>query len=105
MKKFTEYEKGFLEGLIDGEGSIEFSRHRVYGNGDNTVSKSGFNWRIRMSIFNNSLKLLEKVKAISELGFIIRKTDKNYELRYGPKALREMLPQIKLVIKERELSC
>lgn len=101
MKKLNRYERGFIEGIIDGEGYLEFSKQGVSKN-ENSRTKSGFVWRSRLSISNNSLKLLNKVQRICGKGFIVKKPKGNYELRYGSNVLRKLLPQIKLVVKERK---
>ena len=90
-----------MEGIIDGEGYMEFSKQRV-SRYDNSRTKSGFVWRVRLTVSNNSLKLLNKVQRICGNGFIVRKPKGNYELRYGSNTLRELLPQIGLIVKERK---
>lgn len=97
----SEYEKGFLEGLIDGEGSLKVDR-RYDGKG--TVS-------CVLIISNNYLPLLQKAQKIIGDGSIQpvnqrghRKDgspyDAHYELRVYANALRWLLPQLNLMVKE-----
>ena len=102
--KLNSYQKGFVEGIIDGEGYLEFSRQKVSRN-DSSRTKTGMVWRTRLSISNNSLELLHKVQGICGGGYIVKKYSKSFELRFDANALRVLLPQIRLIVKERERRC
>jgi len=103
----TEREKGWLEGIIDGEGYLAFLLNK------NKKSKNGYVWVIYLSVTNTNLKICEKVLQIfSHEGYkggnITNKNMKNpkhkkaYCFMSRQFALEKILSQIKLVSKERQ---
>ena len=96
MRKLTQRELGWLEGLIDGEGCIA-----LYKNSNN-------NFAIYVQISNTCLKLLKKVKNIIGDGSIrtFKRTQKHYKIgyvyRFTYKTLKLLLPQLKLIEKEKQ---
>jgi hypothetical protein len=95
MKKLNDYEKGFLEGLIDGEGSLIIHKDK------RKDCKLGWTPHIRITISNRNKQLLEKARNMFGGGYIIRKPDDSYELRVGPNLTRKTLPQLNLIVKEK----
>lgn len=97
VKELTEYERGFIEGFLDADGCIGLYKQMYdYGRG----------WTIRLTLTfsNNSLEILEKIYDIlGESGSIVKRVNKgvfNYDLKYRHNAMRRILPQLKLIIKE-----
>lgn len=91
----TEYEKGYLSAIIEGEGYLSIYRRKSKG------------LMIRIGVSNNSFELLEKIKKIVGGGYIIKKYNKkfksnSYEWRANPNILRKILPQINFSIKNKE---
>lgn len=100
---FTEWERGWLEGLIDGEGAIGMSKIREPGHG------RGFVWRPYVTISNTCFPLMEKLShVLGGVGVYIaerpgrgnRRTA--YGIRVTPGRIRWLLPQLKLVVKEQQ---
>jgi len=97
MNKLTNYEKGYLEGLIDGEGCISL-----------TQRNSGYSVvRPEVVISNTNLKLINKVKKITggNISTMYHKNPKHktcYSLKFTSKIMKEILPQLRLVIKEHK---
>lgn len=97
----TDYERGWLEALIDGEGSLSLT----YGK-QKTSPRPRID--IRIDISNVCLPLLEKAKAIFGEGNIsefepkdnIRK--KVYRFSVRTNAIRNILPQLDLIVKKRQ---
>jgi hypothetical protein len=93
MKKFNEYEKGFLEAFIDTDGGI-YATKRADGG---TVY-------LHVTLFNNCKELLDKVQMIigSNKNYIKKeyKDRYNYELRYHGKQAAKILKQLNLILKE-----
>jgi len=79
---FSEYEKGWLSGLIDGEGSISVVWHnrkkgRLRKNGSRAPLREIPPCpSIRMTITNTYLPLLEKAQEVMGVGTIHRKKSK-----------------------------
>ena len=98
MKKLTQYEKGFLEGIIDGEGCISLYK-----------PKSGYACiKPEFTIGNTNIRLLKKVKNIIKGGTIQYAVNRNkkykkfYNLKISPNIMRYILPQLKLIEKEHK---
>ena len=103
IAKFTDYERGFIEGFLDADGSI------VVGLPSRYVS-----CRIRVKFFNNDVLLLEKIISIMGKKKRIHSygsdtTLRHKKLRYRPFAVvyanrdaYEILSQITLVSKEKK---
>jgi len=99
LSKLSVYEKGFVEGLFDGEGCLclvhtkERERGKVF--------------RIEMSVSNTNLELIKKIQKM--IGGNIQKSIRTnrkhndcYLLKISPNSMREILPQIHLVVKEHK---
>lgn len=105
IRQLTEYEKGYLEGLIEGEGSIILN---ILKNRKKSA-KRGWQPQIGLKISNNSLDLLAKVQEFIP-GIKIRRAHKE---RIGAHSsyvaatqshnlLRWLLPQLSFVVPEKE---
>jgi len=99
-RALTEYELGFIEAMIDGEGTICLAR--------NFCKTHIAIFRPEVSIFNTNLAILNKIKKFTGRGnIIIFKSELythgvSYTLRFSPNDIRWLLPQLKLVIKEHK---
>ena len=100
--KVTLRDLGFLEGLIDGEGSIGLRKtKRVY-------ARRGFVWAPILSIANTDKALLEKAQHL--LGGSLQKEDRErdpnkrqcYRLVVASNGMRSMLSRLRLVTKETQ---
>jgi uncharacterized protein (DUF1778 family) len=97
----NEYEKGWLEALFDGEGSLSLS----YGK-QKTSDRPRID--IRMDISNTNLEILEKAKKIMGGGSISSFTSfndnrkKRYRLCVRTKIIRNILPQLDLIVKREQ---
>ena len=105
----TDYERGFLEGIIDGEGSLSLKKLKRRTTGV---------WSVDVLIVNTSYELIEKVRGICERfsvnsGSIMEVTGKKrqeagdkwkecYMYRIPTHIVRELLPQLTLIAKERQ---
>lgn len=92
--RLSDHDRGFLEALIDGEGSLLANRH------DGRIN-------CRVSIASNSLDLLHRAQRIVGAGYMVEKTVRagyhaNYELRFSEGILREMLPLLEFTVVEKE---
>ena len=94
--KLTEYEKGFLEALIDGEGFFLLIKGK---RGVTALAGIG----------NTCLALLEKARSViggGRIGTDYKKRQQNsrtcYTLVLSSNILRWLLPQLKLVAKEEQ---
>ena len=97
-KKLTQYEKGFLEGLIDAEGCL-----CLY------MSKTGYACiEPEFTISNTNVKLLKKARKFVGGGTIQYCKNRNikykklYLLKMSPNIMREVLPQLNLIEKEHK---
>jgi len=104
MKELTDYERGYLEAIIDGEGSIYISID--YRNREHRI-KRGYTVTIRCIISNNDINLLNKVKNIIGSGNVVKKhgsgiykNNINYEVRFNHDVQRWLLPQLNLIVKK-----
>ena len=101
MKILTDYEKGFIEASIDTDGSILLYNAKV------KITKKGWSPRIILVFYNNSIQFLDKIQKIlgTSKNYIKKKSNIskniNYELRYHHADCRCILPQLRLVIKEK----
>jgi len=105
MEKLNEYEVGFLEGVIDTDGSINIRRSKRY---DREGSR-GWEPQVRLTVSNNSVELLRKVKQIifERTGYTTKLAHKkgsdNWEYRiYSSEVLRWLLPQLNLIVKREK---
>jgi hypothetical protein len=98
MKKLTQYERGYIEGIIDGEGSIVLVRKKNFGHG---APKRGWSPSITLNIANNNIFLLKKVQKIIGLKTMYsKKGTKSFYLRACHGKIKWLFPQIKLIEKE-----
>ena len=106
MKILSDYEKGFLEGIIDADGCVSLYKKRYYKDKGHGSAKRGWTPSIKVMIANNSIELLQKIQnIINEKGMIAEKRKKgykkiNYELRYSHDVCRWLLPQLRFIVKE-----
>lgn len=100
----SEYQKGWLEAALDGEGSLYFVKNK-----DKTVRR-GFVWKVIVNISNTNKAFLEKVRDICGGGTpVIPSKGKSpnwkpywkqvYYWRMTNSQIEEILPQLDLIIK------
>ena len=99
--EWCDYYRGWLEGIIDGEGSLSLFREK------RTHFKDGYTYKPQLSIGSNDRVLVERVKEIIGAGAIVAnraKIRKHILWQYSLNAngLRKLLPRIKLLIKDRQ---
>lgn len=98
--ELPEYIKGYLAGIIDGEGSI--SLYKV-----SYPTKRGFIWRPSVQITNTDLELIEAVKDMCDGGHIVPQEDKRgnrktqYHYHMASSVQRKVISQLLLIIKKR----
>jgi hypothetical protein len=107
MKELTDYEKGFLDGLIDGEGSITLTKE--YARPNKRTASRGWQPRIVISIANNSLELLDKTQKIlgTNLKPVVKLPKKpthniSYQIGIGHGLARDLLPQLSFGTIDKE---
>ena len=98
--KLSEYDRGWLEAALDGEGSIAFYRHK-----DKTTK--GFRWQLRTQLYNTNRAFLERAKLliggrITEKVPSMPNSKMGYTLQVSTRSMGEFLPQLNLIIKERQ---
>lgn len=97
MKKISQRHLGLIEGLIDGEGGFCIWT---------TPDKKRFH--IEVAIHNTCLPLLKIIQKIIDNGSIRvhNRTKKHYKscytYKFTYKTLKQLLPQLKLVVKEEQ---
>lgn len=97
MIKLTEYYKGWIEALIDGEGSISLLREK------RKQFRAGVTYKPRLNISNKNLKLLEQAKDIIGHGAIHPNGKSGvYNLDISAEGMRYILPKITLIVKEEQ---
>ena len=106
VHKFSSHDSGWLEGMIDGEGTVTF---RKKGSTNGALCRRGFSWEPTLYICNTDRKLVERVLDVIGKGYIqARKADSpNHKplLAYkltGSRAVHAVLSQLSLVTKERQ---
>lgn len=100
----SERELGWLEGLIDGEGTLTLYKKR---GGNGLLCKRGFSWEPQLYISNTNYELMEQVHRVIGAGFIhfmpapkpAWKDAYRYRLG-GAVLLPKLLRQITLIVKE-----
>ncbi len=100
----TEFERGYVSGIIDGEGCFTLVKCKNRG------IKRGFQWAARLTICNTDLKMLLEVKRILKGGSIRRDYDISnlwrkkpvYRYTASPNLLRRILPQLKFITKYQD---
>jgi hypothetical protein len=100
LKELSEYIKGYLAGIIDGEGSISLNKMKRKG-------YKGFVWHPTVRIANTCFELIEATEDICDGGSIVPTKDrsgirKDAYLYYMPQYIqREIIPQLLLIVKKR----
>lgn len=102
MRELPEYIKGYLAGIIDGEGTI--SLHKVKGR--KSPKGRGFFWRPVAHMCSTNLELVEAIVDVCEGGSVTTSEGKNgsetfYVYHMSMKVQREMIPQLLLIVKKR----
>ena len=99
----TERQKGWLEGIIDSDGSLCLSKHR------RSNTKRGYTWDLVLQIDSINKEFLEKIKEVIGEGAIRRRAKpKNPTWTRGwcyymtANGLRRLLPKIRLIVKEKQ---
>ena len=92
VRKLDEYERGWIEAAIDGEGSflLRKTKHN--------------NWHCTLEISNTDKRFLEKAKKMIGDGKIYssyEKKERRFQL-FRRNALIDLLSQLSLTIKERQ---
>jgi hypothetical protein len=101
IRKLSEYEKGWLAGIIDSDGHLYFGRPK---------SKKYKNWRISVEVSNINLPFLEKIREIIGYGSIniySSREKKGYSPAYNYKlttrdGIEKLLCQLTLIVKETQ---
>ena len=102
MKELTEYGNGFLDALIDGEGSLTLIKE------PSKTTYRGWVLSIHVKVTNTSKGLLDKVQTIlgTQKNYYIRKPGDHrnltYTLDYRHTVARWLLPQLSFAIPEKE---
>lgn len=98
-----EFEKGWLSGIIDGEGSISLLKEK------RPHFKAGYTYKPRLCIANTNLQLIKKVHTLTG-GALLKQdqTAKGWKTKYtidvSANGIRQLLPHINLVAKARQLN-
>ena len=108
MNNISDHDRGYIEGIIDGEGTVTLRKlthikreHRY---------KRGYQWNPQVYVSNTNMRLLEKLKSIIGDGSIVSHNVYKPELNFKPSfkynftrnTIRELLPKLDLVIKSRQ---
>jgi len=97
--KLTDYQRGFLEAIIDGEGSLGLIKINSQGR---------TRWNPYCAISNTNMKILDKVKTITGGTIHSNGNEKNprwhkcYEIKIPTNILRQILPQLDLCKSEQK---
>ena len=92
--EWTDYDKGWLSALIDGEGSISLLKEI------RPKYRAGLTYKPRINISNKNRALLEKAKEIIGHGAILGPNGKGvYNFDVSANGCREILRRIKLIAK------
>jgi hypothetical protein len=100
----NEYERGWLEAIIDGEGCLTIAKNK-----DRNYPER-FTYAPVLVITNTCLNLLKRVKEVCRGGMItnarlVPRHKPTYEFRLVAHKLRIILPQLRLIAKERQRNC
>jgi len=97
---------GWLEGMIDGEGSLSISKNKT------KECKRGFSYRPRLSFGqSDNFSIPEIIRIVFKLTNLenVGKNTRTYEkwktqnrIWFESNILRKLLPQLKLIIKEKQ---
>jgi hypothetical protein len=114
MKKLTQWERGWLSGIIDSDGSVGFNRASRPKRTNETTGKIGQSITCRIQVDGISKEFIEAIhKTVGEGWFITddRKKAKGlmgitYKTMYrwsaGSNTMRWLLPQLKLICKREK---
>ncbi len=95
--EWTDYNLGWLSGIIDGEGSISLLKER------RPWQKAGFQYKPRLNIGNKNIELILKSQLIIGGGCIIGPNSKGvYNLDVSANKMREILPKLRLIAKRKQ---
>ena len=94
--KMSQYEKGWIEAMIDGKGSISLLKE------SRPHFKAGCTYKPRLNIGNKSKPLLFFAKEIIGGGAVILSPRGVNALDVSSNTLRWLLPQIQLIVKEKQ---
>ena len=103
--KLGEYERGWIEALIDGEGCLTIARKK------SPTNRSGYTLAPILRVSNTCIALLERAKAVclgrgcvsnynKQKAYQARKPCYDYIITGN--TLRWLLPQIRLIVKEKQ---
>lgn len=111
MVELTERELGYLEGILDGEGTVTLCRQKRKRNwGDRSYLKN-YCYAPLVSVANTNTKILQYIKdllgggTISPSKALARQRPKSkilYKYIMTRPLMREILPQLELVAKETQ---
>ena len=96
----TDAERGWLEGVIDGEGCICLHKHFVKNN--------RFQWIVSLAIANTNLDLCKRVNKSIDGSIFTTPENKEmnqkekYTFQANRKSIKLILPQLKLTVKEKQ---
>ena len=98
----SDYDRGWVEALIDSEGSFTISRQVNKGK-----YRAGMTWKVRLNIGNTNREFLLRAQNLigGTIQTIGRKNPNHktaYELQLYSSGLRVLLPQIQLLVKEKQ---
>lgn len=101
--QISERNLGWLEGIIDGEGYIGIWKAK------NSWSRRGFTYQCIITIANTNKAIIDTAHRLIGGGSILvdkrfhnTKWKDAFRLQVGPTVLRGLLPNLKLVAKERQ---
>lgn len=96
MKNIKQYDKGWVEALIDGEGSLSLIKQK------GKSYKCGYTLKPILNIGNNDIRLLKQAQQIIGGGNICFCKRGIYSFTINSNILRHFLPKINLITKENQ---
>lgn len=94
---------GWLEGIIDGEGSISFTKSRACG----TTTYRGFAWQARLAIGSTTEPIVLRARKIVGEGSVGKSqhrtqfsTKPQYRFLLANGGIRRLFPKLRLTIKD-----
>ncbi len=105
VKSISSRDLGWLEGIIDGEGSIYFGKSRAAG----ITASRGFAWQARLSVDSTDESIVTRVKKIIGEGavfsYLPHKSSlgkkRQYKFMLANAGIRRLFPKLRLTAKER----
>lgn len=94
--EWTDYDLGWLSGIIDGEGSLSLLKEK------RPNQKAGCQYKPRLSIGNKDLGILKKAQDLMGGAIIGPRKSDVYELQISANNMRKILPIIKLIAKDKQ---